>query len=186
MIETPWYFRLFIFNILWFLISIILSIVLKAKRMGAPEPKPMIIVFFMFFIIGCVLMWFVPYSINFAFWIGVVVIIFGEMIYSLGFFAMKEYPEKNKTVVDWGIYKISRHSHILAGIICVFGVIIIGWNPDSVIYIILWVYFVAYILVGHIYVINEEKVNIEKFGQEYKNYMNMTPRYIGISKTRKK
>jgi len=26
----------------------------------------------------------------------------------------------------------------------------------------------------------EEKMNIEKFGQEYQDYMNKTPRYIGI------
>jgi len=25
----------------------------------------------------------------------------------------------------------------------------------------------------------EEKINIEKFGQEYEDYMNKTPRYIG-------
>jgi protein-S-isoprenylcysteine O-methyltransferase Ste14 len=131
-------------------------------------------------------MWFISFSINFTFWIGFVVIIFGEIIYSLGFFAMRENTEKKKTVVDWGIYKISRHSHILAGIICVFGVIVIGWNPDSVIYIIFWVYFIVYILICHFYVLNEEKINIEKFGQEYKDYMNKTPRYIGIPKSRKK
>jgi len=43
-----------------------------------------------------------------------------------------------------------------------------------------------YIVASHFYVLNEEKVNIEKFGQEYVDYMNKTPRYIGIPKSAKK
>jgi len=186
MIETTWYFRLFYVNILWFVISFFLSGIIKAKRMSSPEPKSIMIVFLMFFIVGCVLMWFVPFSINLAFWIGLGIIVFGEVVYGLGFFAMRAHPEKKKTVVDWGIYNISRHSHILAGIICVLGVIVIGWNPASVIYMILWVYFVIYVLMSHFYVLSEEKVNVEKFGQEYKDYMNNTPRYIGMPKSGKK
>lgn len=186
MIETTWYFRLFFVNILWFVISFLLSGIIKAKRMGSPEPKSMMIVFLMFFIVGCVLMWFVPFSINLAFWIGVCVIAFGEVVYGLGFFAMRAHPEMKKTVVDWGIYKISRHSHILAGIICVLGVILMGWNPASVMYMVLWVYFVIYVLMSHFYILSEEKVNVEKFGQEYKNYMNKIPRYIGMPKSGRK
>jgi protein-S-isoprenylcysteine O-methyltransferase Ste14 len=184
MIEITWYFRLFYVNILWFVVSFILSGIIKAKRMGAPEPKSMMKIFLMFFIVGCILMWFVPFSINLAFGIGLGIIISGEVIYSLGFLAMRKHPEKKKAVVDWGIYKISRHSHVLAGIICVLGVM--GWNPASVIYMVLWIYFVIYVLMSHFHVLSEEKVNIKKFGQEYKDYMNKTPRYIGISKSEKK
>ena len=178
MIETAWYFRLFYVNILCFVISFVLYGIIKAKRMGSPEPKSMMIVFLILFIVGCVLMWFVPFSINRAFWIGIGIIILGEVIYALGFFAMREHSEKKKTVVDWGIYKVSRHSHILAGIICVLGVIVMGWNPASVIYMILWAYFVVYLLMSHFYILSEEKVNIEKFGNEYKDYMKKVPRYF--------
>lgn len=186
MIETPWYFRLLYVNILSFVISFLLSVVIGAKRMGAPEPKSRVIVSLMFFIVGCVLMWFTPFSIDLAFWIGLCIIVFGEVVFALGFIAMREYPEKKKAVVDWGIYKVSRHSHIIAGIICVLGVIVMGWNPASVMYMILWIYFVIFILMNHFYVLGEENVNLEKFGQEYTDYMNETPRYIGIPKSRKK
>lgn len=129
-------------------------------------------------------MWFVPFSINLAFWIGLVIIVFGEVVYALGFTAMREHPEKKKTVVDWGIYKVSRHSHVLAGIICLFGTIVIGWNPASVIYMVLWVCFIIEVILAHLYVLSEEKINIQKFGQEYADYMKKTPRYFGIPKSR--
>ena len=72
-------------------------------------------------------MWFVPFKINVAFWIGLVMIALGELVYALGFLAMREHPEKKKVVVDRGIYKISRHSHIMAGEICLLGTVIVGW-----------------------------------------------------------
>ena len=131
-------------------------------------------------------MWFVPFSINLAFWIGLAIIVFGEVVYALGFIAMREHPEKKKTVVDWGIYKFSRHSHVLAGIICLFGTIVIGWNPASVMYMVLWVYFVTDVILTHLYVLSEEKINVQKFWQEYADYINRTPRYIGIPKSEKR
>jgi len=179
MIGTAWYFRLFYVHILSVVVSFLLYGIIRAKRMGGPEPaKPWAIVFWISFVVGWVLMWFVPFSINLAFWIGLGVLLFGEIIYALGFVAMREHPEKKKAVVDWGIYKVSRHSHILAGIICLLGTIVMGWNTSSVMYMILWVYFVLYVAVSHFYVLSEEKVNIEKFGQEYEDYMKRVPRYL--------
>jgi len=73
----------------------------------------------------------------------------------------------------------------LAGIITNLGVIVMGWNLKSIIYIILWVYLVLNIIFTHFYVLMEEKINTEKFGQEYQDYMNKTPRYMGIPKSGK-
>ena len=184
--ETAWYFRLFYVHILSFVIHGLLSLIIKAKRMGPPAGKFWIIVVLIGVIAGWVLMWFVPFSINLAFWIGLVIIVFGKVVYALGYIAMREHPEKKKAVVDWGIYRVSRHSHVLAVIICLLGVIVMGWNPTSVVYKLLWVYFAIYSIASHFYVLNEEKVNMEKFGQEYMDYMNRTPRYIGIPKSAKK
>lgn len=180
MMETTWYFRLFFVNISWFVISWLLAGIIRAKRMGPPTGKAWVIGFLIGFVVGWMLMWFVPFSINLAFWIGFAIIVFGEVIYALGFMAMREHPERKKAVVDWGIYKVSRHSHVLAGIICLIGTIVVGWNPSSLMYIVLWVYFVLYIILAHFYVLNEEKVNIQKFGQEYRDYMKRVPRYFLI------
>ena len=179
--ETAWYFRLFFVHILGFIISWLLYGIIRAKRMTGPGPsKPWVMGYWISFIVGWVLMWFVPFSINLAFWIGLGIIVFGEVVYALGYSAMREHPEKKKAVVDWGIYKISRHSHVLAGIICLLGVIVMGWNTASVIYIILWVYFVLHVIMSHFGVLDEEKSNMKRFGQEYVDYMNRVPRYFLI------
>lgn len=122
----------------------------------------------------------VPLRINLAFWIGLCIIIFGQVIFSLGYSAMREHPEKQKVVVDWGIYRVSRHSHILAGMITVLGVIVIGWNVKSTVYIILLGYFALNVIVNHLGILHEEKRNVEKFGKEYKDYMKKVPRYFSI------
>ena len=180
MVETAWYFRLFYVHLLVFVVSWFLAGIIKPKRMGPPTGKSWIIFALMGVIVGWALMWFVTFTVNLAFWIGLGVIVFGEVVYALGYIAMREHPEKNKAVVDWGIYKVSRHSHVLAGIITNLGVIVMGWNLGSIIYIVLWVYLVLNVIFTHFYVLMEEKINIEKFGQEYQDYMNKTPRYIGI------
>ena len=179
--ETVWYFRLFYVHILSFIISWLLFGIIRAKRMSGPGPsKSWVIAFWTSFIVVWVLTWFVTFSINLAFWIGVGIIVLGQVVYALGYIAMREHPEKRKAVVDWGIYKVSRHSHVLAGIICLLGVIVMGWNTAPVMYLILWVYFVLYVIMSHLSVLNEEKLNTEKFGQEYADYMKMVPRYFLI------
>ena len=178
--DTPWYLRLFYMPILNFLISWLLGMIIGAKRMGTPElSRPLMIGSIIGLIGGCVLLWFVPFRINAAFWIGLCIVVFGQVVFALGYNAMREHPEKQQVVVDWGIYGVSRHSHIMAGMITLFGAIVMGWNPTSLVYIIVWVYFVLTILFNHLGVRHEEKVNIEKFGQEYRDYMSRTPRYIG-------
>ncbi len=179
--ETAWYFRLFYVHILGFIIGWLLSGIIRAKRMAGPGPgRPRVIGYWISFIVGWVLMWFVTFSINLAFWIGLGIIIFGEVVFALGYSAMREHPEKKQAVVDWGIYKVSRHSHVLAGIICLLGVVVMGWNIESVMYLILWAYFISYVIFSHFGVLNEENLNIERFGQEYVDYMKRVPRYFLI------
>ena len=179
--ETAWYFRLFFMYILWFIISWLLYGIISAKRMSGPGPgKPWMMAFSTSLIAGWVLMWFVTVSINLAFWIGIGIIVCGEVVFALGYIAMREHPEKKQAVVDWGIYGVSRHSHVLAGMICLLGVIVVGWNPTSIVYIILWVYFVLYVVLGHFSVLNEEKLNIKRLGKEYEVYMKKVPRYFLI------
>ena len=178
---TPWYFRLFYIPILNFVISFALFAIIKAKRMTSGGPSKPLAIAYMLMLIGfCALMWFIPFEINIAFWIGISIIVFGQVVFALGYSAMREHPEKKKAVVDWGIYKVSRHSHVLAGIIADLGAIIMGWNLKSTTYLIVWIYFALYIIISHLGVLSEEKINIEKFGQEYKDYMKRVPRYFLI------
>ena len=126
----------------------------------------------------CILMWFVIFNIDLAFWIGICIIASGQVVFGLGYSAMREHPEKKKAVVDWGIYKISRHPHLLAGMMTNLGTIIIGWNIQSTMYIILCIYFAFSIIMTHFAILSEERMNIQKFGQVYQIYMKSVPRYF--------
>jgi len=180
-LETAWYFKLFFITIAWFIVGWLLYGIIKAKRMTGPGPgKSWMTGWGILFIAGLVLTWFNTFSINLAFWIGVGIIAIAEVVAALGYLAMREHPEKKQAVVDWGIYKVSRHSHVLSGLIGLLGVVIAGWNPSSITYIILWVYFVTYVIFSHVGVLNEENLNIERFGQEYTDYMKRVPRYFLI------
>lgn len=179
MVDTAWYFRLFYMPVLNLIISMLLFKIINAKRMTGPGPgRFWVIVYFIELILLCVLMWFVSFCINLAFWIGICIIVFGHVIFALGYSAMREHPEKKEVVVDWGIYKVSRHSHVLAGKITTLGAIVMGWNLNSPMYIILWIYLVLDIIVSHFAILNEEKINIQQFGQAYEDYMKRVPRYL--------
>jgi protein-S-isoprenylcysteine O-methyltransferase Ste14 len=179
--EVAWYFRVFYIYIVSTALSFLLPAIIRPKRMGMPEmTRPMRVVSMVSFIGLCVWLWFIPFSINPAFWIGIVVIVFGLVVFALGFIAMREHPEKKQVIVDWGIYGASRHSHLLAGVIITLGVIIIGWNTQSMLYLFLWLYFVLDIVFTHFAILYEEKRNVEKFGQEYVDYMKRVPRYFSI------
>ena len=179
--DTAWYLRLFYVPIVNVIISMLLYKIINAKRMTGSGPgRPWAIVYFIGLILLCVLLWFVPFGINLAFWIGISIIAFGHVVFALGYSAMREHPEKKKGVVDWGIYKVSRHSHVLAGKIVTLGAIVMGWDFRSTVYIILWGYFVLEIILTHFAVPNEERINVEKFGQEYEDYIKRVPRYFLI------
>ncbi len=178
---VEWYFRLFYIPILSMIIGGLLTLIIKPKRMTAPElSKPMMILSMISFIVPIALMWFVPFTINLAFWIGVCIIVFGHVVNSLAYSAMREHPEKKKVVVDWGIYKVTRHPHFMHSVITTLGAIVMGWNWSSTIYIILWVYLVLDIIFTHFAILMEEKGTARKFGQEYVGYMKRVPRYILI------
>ena len=179
--ETAWYFRLFYIPIASMLVTLLLAWVIKPKRMSGPEiGKPMQIVSIISFIGLCVWLWFVPFSINLAFGIGIGIIVFGQVVFGLSCGAMREHPEKKKVVVDWGIYKVTRHPHFLSNVITTLGVIVMGWNAGSIIYLTLWAYFVLNVIFTHFAILMEEKRTAEKFGQEYEDYLKRVPRYFPI------
>ena len=89
-----WYFRLFYIPILSFILAYLLAALINPKRMGGPElSKPWMAVYLISFGGMCVLMWFVPFSINSAFWIGICIVVFGHLVNGIFF---------NKEVINYG------------------------------------------------------------------------------------
>ena len=78
-----------------------------------------------------------------------------------------------------GVYSISRHPMYLGGFLEYVG---IGIACVS------WVFLLCamvWIISFHIGTINEERSLIKKYGNAYRKYMNRTPRWIGIPKSKR-
>lgn len=179
--DTPWYFRLFYVPIANMVITGLLVAIIKPKRMGAPDlNKSMLVISMVSMIALPILLWFVSFSINAAFWIGLIIVVLGQVIFALACIAMREHPEKSATVVDWGIYRITRHPHFLSSVVTCLGAIVMGWTTESTMYIIVWIYFMLDLAYIHVAILHEEKRTAEKLGPEYEAYMACTPRYFLI------
>lgn len=76
-----------------------------------------------------------------------------------------------------GAYKISRHPMYLSGFLMFIGV---GISCASWVVLILAV---IWILFWQIAVPEEERLLIEKYGDDYRDYRDRTPRWIGIPKS---
>ena len=179
MLEPEWYFRLFYFPILDLIITTLLFFLIKAKRMTSEGPDKRWHFYYWFrLLLFCFILWYIPFRITIAFCLGLLMMLFGYIIFSLGYMAMREHPEKKSAVVNWGIYKYSRNSHYIASKITTLGIIVTGWDFSSTIYILLWDLFIIDTFLSHFAIISEEKINIEKFGNEYVEYMKKVPRYF--------
>ena len=177
--ESFLFCRLFYLNIIWFITSWLLYYIIGAKRMSGPGPsRKWFVSYWVILLTGLVLTWFVPFSINTMFWVGIGIIILALVIFSLGYLAMREHPEKKKVVVDWGIYGVFRHPMVVGSNLGILGVIVAGWSMSSTLYIVLCVYFAAYVIFNHLTILDEEKHNVERFGQEYADYMKKVPRFL--------
>ncbi len=177
--DGAWYCRLFYMPLINLFVSVLLYKIIRAERMTGPGPgRFWTILYFVELAVLCGILWFVPFRIDGAFWAGMCVILSGHVIFALGYIAMRAHPEREQAVVDWGIYGISRNSHMIAAKITILGVVIMGWNPHSMIYYVLWVYFLVELGLTHCYVLSEERMNIERFGNEYREYMKRVPRYL--------
>jgi protein-S-isoprenylcysteine O-methyltransferase Ste14 len=109
----------------------------------------------------------------------------GSLIYLLAtIFGIKSCLDFATTPMDKpatsGVYRISRNPMYLGGFVMY---VAIGIASASWIYILLAMMYIAvqYILVG-----TEERWCLETYGDTYREYMNRTPRWIGIPKSEKK
>jgi len=82
--------------------------------------------------------------------------------------------------INKGVYRISRHPMYFGGFLEYVG---IGIACASWIFLLCAV---VWIVSWHIGVTEEERFLIEKYGNAYQEYMDRTPRWIGIPKSRKK
>ncbi|NIQ07827.1 DUF1295 domain-containing protein [Candidatus Bathyarchaeota archaeon] len=85
-----------------------------------------------------------------------------------------------KEPVARALYRISRNPIYLGTILIFIG---IGIACASWLCLLL---IAIYIILQHILIAAEERWCLEKYGDAYREYMNRTPRWIGIPKSEKK
>lgn len=79
--------------------------------------------------------------------------------------------------VTIGVYRISRHPIYLSGFLMYIGIGIACASWVLLLCAVLW------IVLWHIVVPTEERFLLENYGDVYREYMNKTPRWIGIPKS---
>jgi len=132
-----------------------------------------------FWLIAMIYSIFLPLKLNTnLYYIGLIVFVIGFVIIiraTYDFIITK--PNK---IIKTGVYKISRHPMYLATFIIALSASIASLS---------WLFFVLAILMMfffHKEALIEERYCLEIFGEEYKNYHQHTPRWIGLLKSGKK
>jgi protein-S-isoprenylcysteine O-methyltransferase Ste14 len=111
------------------------------------------------------------------FYVGLTVWILSEVISLISFVSFGTTPLD--ILVTKGTYRISRNPICLSGFLSNLG---IGIACASWVYLL---YAVVDIILMHISTGAEERYLLEKYGTSYREYMNRTPRWIGIPKSEK-
>ena len=125
------------------------------------------------------------YPIFLSLKLGTVWFYVGFIVYLVGgFFAvvaeLKFATAPVNTLLTEGVYSVSRHPMYFGGFLIFSG---IGIACVS------WIYLLCamvVIIVHHIFLVDaEERWCLEKYGDTYREYMNRTPKWIGIPKSKK-
>jgi protein-S-isoprenylcysteine O-methyltransferase Ste14 len=125
------------------------------------------------------------YSIFLPLKLNTIWFVIGLLIYLLAMFflvtgLLNFATAPSNELVTRGVYRISRNPGYL-GLVLVnisIGIACLSW-------IFLLVAIVDFLLLRYYVVVAEEPFLIEKYGDTYKEYMNRTPRWIGIPKSKK-
>jgi protein-S-isoprenylcysteine O-methyltransferase Ste14 len=173
---------------IWLVISPLLSnIIIKekdvSKRLRASAPmkyeKFLNVVSMVAVFGGFVYSIFLPIQFNTIwFYIGFVIFLFGLIIDLSVLYALQK-VEFDKPFTG-GPYKFSRHPIYMALILIIISVSIMS---VSFVYLIILIITLIHLLLA---VPAEEKYCLKKYGKNYQEYMERTPRWIGLPKSEKK
>ncbi|MGW8144671.1 MAG: methyltransferase family protein [Anaerolineales bacterium] len=120
---------------------------------------------------------FVPLSMGRLFYCGIFfyirsIILAAGALYSLA---------HNRGLVTGGFYRYSRNPNYVGWTLVIFGMAMMGWS-SSIPSTLFLVYFFLTIPYFHWTVLEEEEFLENKYGDSYREFLKITPRYIGFSK----
>lgn len=118
---------------------------------------------------------FLPLKLGTAwFYIGTVIYMPGLIIAIMALISFTTTPVNE--VVTKGIYRISRHPFYVSWFLVCIG---IGLACASWLFLL---YIIAAMLQKFIFIGDEEQLCLQKYGDGYRQYMNKTPRWLGLPK----
>ena len=138
--------------------------------------KKVVVIGWTWLIVLLVICLFTPVNSGVLFWIGLPIFILGIMVNAI---AMYSFACFTGGVNSTGIYHYSRNPMYLAGFFFLLGLCLMGWST-SVCSIALIIMFIVSIPYYHWTVLLEEAFLEDKYGDDYREYMNKVPRYIGL------
>jgi protein-S-isoprenylcysteine O-methyltransferase Ste14 len=111
------------------------------------------------------------------FFVGFIIYLLGAIIMTAGMLSF--FTTEVDKLVTKGVYRFSRNP-IYFGMFLIFGgtgIACVSW-----IFLLLTAVFIIVLLV---FIVSEERSCLQKYGDAYREYMNRTPRWIGIPKPEK-
>lgn len=124
---------------------------------------------------GLVISLFVPIEFGTTFMLGIFFYLIGLIIVVVTFHSFAN----NRGLVTTGIHQYSRNPGYVGWTLVIFGMSLIGWS-SSVWSILFLVYFILTMPYFHWTVLLEEAFLVEKYGNSYREYLDSSPRYLGV------
>jgi protein-S-isoprenylcysteine O-methyltransferase Ste14 len=151
------------------------------KKMGEPtlnKAEKIINIFSNFVLLFGLFIYsiFLPLQLETAWlYVGLVVCVLGVFTWTIAIVNIADIPLGKPW--EKGLYRYSRHPMTLAGYL-----ILIGAGIASASWIFL-LFSIVYIILCAILIRTEEHFCLEKFGTAYREYINKTPRWLGLPKS---
>lgn len=175
--------NLWLFYVVGYAIAYALRMWAEKKR-GEPFEDPdlasqrrILIPFTLWFVGGFLASIFVPIGSGALFYLGFLISIIGLILVGLAFHSFAN--QSGLTTI--GIQQYTRNPNYIGWTIFFLGLTLIGWS-DSIWSYLFLLYLIVTIFLLHWFVLQEEAFLTTKYGESYKEYLKVTPRYIGKPK----
>ena len=179
-------FELGLWNAWIFILPVIVLSIFVARILGkrgagegsgvTKEERIVFVVFHLIFLASCAYSIFLPLKLGTLwFYAGLIIYLLGMLVEILALLSFYTTPLEKP--VSKGVYSVSRNPMYVGDFF-----INIGISIACLSWVFLLVAVVAVIL-KHNIAVAEERFCLEKYGDAYREYMNRTPRWIGIPKS---
>jgi len=111
------------------------------------------------------------------FYVGLVMCILGVITWTVAMINIRNIPVGEAWTK--GFYRYSRHPMVLSSFF-----VFIGAGVASASWVFL-LFAIVFIILSNVYVTTEERFCLERYGTGYREYMNRTPKWIGMPKSEK-